>query len=196
MKCPFCKEEIQTDAIICRFCNAERVNDEWVRSKGDTSSANSGHRKGAFTIRTAAVFFFLSAVFEVFNLGSEITLIGRLFGGGFAIVYHLSYGALFGAMGAGLWCGRPLGLKVMFSGTLIYTIEEGMYLLDTEGRLAELTRITDQFGGMPEVIGNETILGMTTVATLLILCCWWGFLGYLYVRRDYFNLPVNVRKEG
>lgn len=31
MRCPYCQESIHEDAIVCRFCNAQRTHDGWTR---------------------------------------------------------------------------------------------------------------------------------------------------------------------
>ncbi|MDA7657766.1 hypothetical protein N9B57_03350 [Verrucomicrobia bacterium] len=187
MKCEFCKEEIFSDAVVCRFCNAELVDGEWTRVRPKQEGASRENRKGIFTIRTAAVFFFLSAILELISMASEVSIAGRLFGGLIASLYHLFYGTLFIGMGAGLWIGRKWGLKVMFLGTIVYTIEKAGYLLNKEAQLLEIERVSSQFGDLVDLVGIETILQMTNLTFLLILGCWWGFMGYLYVRRAYFG---------
>jgi len=187
MKCEFCKEEIFSDAVVCRYCNAELVDGEWTRVRPLQEGESRENRKGVFTIRTAAVFFFLSAILELISMASEVSIAGRLFGGLIASLYHLFYGTLFIGMGAGLWSGKKWGLKVMLAGTILYTIEKAAYLLNKEAQLLEIERVSNQFGDLVDMVGIETILQMTNLTFLVILGCWWGFMGYLYVRRAYFG---------
>ena len=195
MHCPFCQEEIQADAIVCRFCNAEQIDGNWIRSSEIQHADIQARNKGRFTIRTAAVFFFISVLFELFSLTSEVPILGKLYGGWMAIVYHTIYGSLFGAMGIGLWTGKPWGLRVMLLGTIIYSVEKCCYLFDKEGRLTELQQIRDELGEFAEFIEPEMLLQATNLAILLILGCWWGFMAYLYLRRDYFASSQTVQKH-
>jgi hypothetical protein len=186
-KCEFCKEEIRSDAVVCRFCDAELVDGEWTRVRSTQEAIGEGKRKGTFTIRTAAVFFILSAALELISITSDVSIAGRFVGGLIASFYHLFYGTLFFGMGIGLWRGRKWGLKVMLLGTILYTIEKVAYLLNKEAQLLEIERVSSQFGDLVDLVGIETILQMTNLTFLLILGCWWGFMGYLYFRRAYFG---------
>ncbi len=195
MYCPFCKEEIQTDTTVGGACNAEKIDGDWKR-RSTQSHANAPHPKaGRFTIRTAAVFFFISVIFELFTLRSEVPILGRVYGGWIAVVYHSTYACLFGAMGMGLWSGRAWGIRIMLLGTIVYTFDKGLYLADKEGQLSELQRVTGDLGELANFIEPELFLQATNLAIALILACWWGFMAYLYFRRDYFASVRNTPND-
>lgn len=177
---------------MCRFCDAELVAGEWTRVRPLQEPASGEDRKGAFTIRTAAVFFILSAILELISMISEVSIAGRVLVGLMATVYHLFYGSLFFGMGLGLWKGKKWGLKMMLVGTVLYTIEKTVYLLNKEAQLAEIERVSSQFGDLVDLVGIELILQMTNWTFLLILGCWWGFMVYLYIRRAYFGYQKKM----
>lgn len=195
MLCEFCKEEIQSDAVVCRFCNAELAEGKWARPPQSVgSAANDGRRKGAFTIKFAGFFFLLSAILEFLSVTSPVSFRGGIYTGWIASAYHLFYGSLFIGMGAGLWRGTKWGLKVMLFGTCLYTIEKLIYLLDRETQLEELDRVSAQFGDLVDLVGTEKILQMTNLVLVLVIVCWWGFMAYLYLRRAYFGYHGASKK--
>ena len=140
-----------------------------------------------FTIRTAGVFFLASAVFEVLSVSAEVPLVGDVRGGVVAVVYHLLFVGLFLGMGVGLWAGTSWGLRFMFLGTVLYTLDRILYLLDDSARAAEATSTLDKYGALLDVEGQSLVTQVMDIATLLPLLSWWGFLLYLYFKRDYFE---------
>ena len=134
-------------------------------------------------MRFAGFFFFISALAELGSITSTVPLFGNEFSGFIAYVYHLLYIGLFSAMGLGLWSAKPWGFQVMFAGTLTYTVDKLLYIMYGQAS----SGIISQYGELMGMGGTNTInyaIGLSTVATLM---SWWGFVIYLYFKRDYFE---------
>jgi len=187
MKCPYCAEEIQDDAVICRYCFAEKLNGRWQRSPNQIPSKPQAHT-ARFTIRIAGAFFIASTVVELFSISSTVQLFGSTMSGIAALVYHLVFMTAFFGMGWGLWSAKPWGFQMMVTGTVLYTLDRLQYLLTGSAVASEL----DQYGAL---IGNDGLGLVSTITagvTLMILASWWGFLVYLYFKRDYFSSAQNL----
>lgn len=144
-------------------------------------------RKSNLTIRIAGIFFMVSAFFEGLSLTSGIPLFGAIRGGAIAVVYHLVYIGLFLAMGIGLWAARPWGYRVMFVGTIIYSLDKVIYLLDRQARDAAMREMLAGYGGMLGMADPGSMQQMINLFTMLMVVSWWGFLLYLYFRQSYFR---------
>ena len=104
-----------------------------------------------------------------------------------AVTYHLLYVALFAAMGMGLLIGRYWGYKAVLAGTVLYTLDKVLLLLDRRTMEAYLT---GQLKGNLEVldfVDQDSLLQLMVAFSLLLVACWWGFALYVYLRRDYFR---------
>ena len=187
MKCSFCAEEIQSEAILCRFCGARKENGVWKPPAQQWGGAEKPARKGHLTIRVAGALFLVSGIWELFCLSSEVPLFGAVRAGMVAVTYHLLYVALFAVMGMGLLIGRYWGYKAVFAGTLVYTLDKVLLLLD---RRAMEAYLTGQLKGNLEVldfVDQDSLLQLMVAFSLLLIACWWGFALYVYLRRDYFR---------
>lgn len=133
----------------------------------------------------------MSALFEGLSLTSGVPLFGAMRGGAIAVAYHLLYFGLFLAMGIGLWAARPWGYRVMFVGTIIYSLDKVIYLLDRQARDAAMREMLAGYGGMLDIVDLSSMQQMMILFTVLMVVSWWGFLLYLYFRRSYFGAQAG-----
>jgi hypothetical protein len=184
LNCPFCAEEIQDAAVICRFCGAAKsAAGEWGAPA--PRSTPPAHRPGSTTIRSSGAFFLLSSLVSLVSITDDAPLFGAMRSGFVAVSYNLIFAVLFLAMGLALILGRSWGYRVFMAGTAIYSLDRLLFLLSKDTRDAYLTAsgVTQQVRGMMDMsmIDEGVFLG-----TILTLICWWGFALYIYWRRDYF----------
>jgi hypothetical protein len=143
--------------------------------------------KGRATIRTAAVLFMVSAVFEIMDFNSAVALFGGVRVGAAAVIYHFVFAALYVLNGIGMWLAKPWGYGAFMATTAIYTIDKIQLMLFPQAFydyiLQQLT-VTREIVGM---IPKEQLTQYFMIAYIVLLLCWWGFALYIYMRRQYFQ---------
>jgi len=160
-------------------------------------------KKGQFTFRTAAVFFILSALVEIFSIffGSRVPLFGVVHDGFVAAIYDLVYATLFAALGVGLWRGNRWGYTLVFVATIYYSLDTVQAFFSRDAAETDLKQqLIQMLAGHEDILQQagvskddfinailSTYHDMMAVLPLLFLACWWGFAWYTYVRRDYFQ---------
>jgi hypothetical protein len=136
-------------------------------------------------MRFAGFFFILSALFEIASIVSPVSLFGGERSGVVAVIYHLLYIGIYTGMGLALWAAKPWGLQMVFSGTMVYTVDKLLFIMYGQATSGLLSEYGEMMGaGGQELIGQAS--NLTAIATLI---AWWGFVGYVYFKRDYFKAP-------
>jgi hypothetical protein len=145
--------------------------------------------KGRTTIRTAAVCFLASAVFELLDLASPVPLLGAMRSGLVAMGYHLIFTAVFLGMGIGLWTGKPWGYGMLMAGTAAYSIDKAQLLLTPQTFFEFILQqfSTPSTRQLFALVPKDLALQVMTAAYLVIVLCWWGFAFYIHRRRSYFE---------
>ena len=192
MKCPYCAELIQDEAIVCRFCNATKLDGEWVRNDPKTDAGGARVRaavpKGYLTFQISGVLLAGAAIFEVFALTSPVPLWGALRDGPIAVIYHAAYTVFFATVAFALFRQQHWGPRVINIGCAVVTLERIVYMLDKKARDAELARAA---GGdleiLHSVIPAEALEWIMITSGAVTLVSWWGFAAYVHYRRAYFQ---------
>ncbi len=182
MKCPYCAEEIQDDAVVCRFCFASKQNGAWIHPSAVEAEITQKRQGPRFTMRFAGFFFFLSALAELSDITVAVQLFGEEYTGIIAFIYHIIYIGLYGAMGLGLWSAKPWGFQVLFAGTLTYTVDRLLFIMYGQAT----SGLISQYGELMGVGGEDIVSQAMHLGIVATLVAWWSFVLYVYIKRDYF----------
>jgi hypothetical protein len=148
--------------------------------------SNAG--KGRFTIKSAGALFILSAVFELLSLTSAVPLFGAIRSGPLMVVYHTLYIALFLIIGLGLWIPKHWGFKAAFAGASFYTLDKVLFLLESATKETYLVQLLGNYREIQQMIDTQSVVRIYSYTMVMSIACWWGFVLYLYLRREYFSI--------
>lgn len=143
--------------------------------------------KGRFTIRSAGVLFMLSAAFELLSLTSPVPLLGAIRGGFLMAAYHVIYIILFLIIGIGLWAPKSWGYRAVLTGSALYTLDKIIFLLDSVTMETYLVQQMGPYRGVLQIIDTPSLVRIYGYVTVMSIACWWGFVLYLHLRREYFS---------
>lgn len=142
--------------------------------------------KGRITIRFAAVFFILSALFELFSVTGDVPLFGAIRSDTAALIYHLIFVAVFLAAGIGMWSAKPWGYWAVMGGTVLYTLDKVQFLLARETFEATVMSALATRPEIFQLIPKEDIIRMVATMYVVFALCALGFALYIHWRRVYF----------
>ena len=152
----------------------------------------ANRKKGHLTFKSAAVFIILSAAAEIISPTAEVPLFDRVFGGAVAFFYHAGYGALYLALGIGLWRATHWGYLTVFLATGLYTLDKLPTLAFPDAAVELMLAQIGRFGGVSASIDTAVLQQAVQGMTVTGILCWWGFALYTYFRRAYFDPPSDA----
>jgi hypothetical protein len=128
-----------------------------------------------------------SAALELLDLAAPAPLFGGLRSGAAALLYHGLYVVLYAGIGFGLWSARPWGYAAVMAGTAATTLDKAQLLLARDTLYSYLMTQLTVTRDLVALVPRQQLLSAFSAAYILIVLCWWGFAGYVHLRRGYFG---------
>ena len=183
MKCPYCAEEIQDEARLCRFCGAWLVNGQW---QSPAAPAFAAKERRSFTMLTTGWLLVVSGAWMLLACTSPVPLLGAMRGGAVAVLYNGVFGVAMLAMGYALANRKPWALTATAAATAAYTLDKVLFIFDGPARRASLvegSQLLKSLGsGMDSMVDQVAV-----VMSVAFLAGWWGLVIYVYLKRGYFR---------
>jgi hypothetical protein len=192
MKCPYCAEEIQDEAKLCRFCGAWLVDGTW---QSPAAPAFAAKERRSFTMYTTGWLLGLSGAWMLIFCTSPVPLFGSVRGGIVAVLYNGVFGVLMLAMGYALAGRKPWALPATAAATAAYTLDKVLFIFDASARRASLadgSQLIKSLGpGMESMVDQVAV-----VMAASFLAGWWGLAIYVYIKRSYFRQDASLSSGG
>lgn len=169
--------------MLCRFCGARRRDAVW-HAPAPGHSAQPNQRN--VTIASSGVLLLVSGVWSLLSLTSPVPVFGGLTGAA-ALLYNGVMAAAMIAMGFALVRRTPWAMRAVWGASFVYTVDKLAYLLDESAQHASLAELEEAAGSLSELV-QET----ARLVSLLSLLGWWGFVLFLYLKRDYFDQRTDL----
>ena len=195
MTCPFCAEEIQVAARVCRFCGASRLDGAWMPPPPPTRPAKGS---GTAMLRAGGILLVGSALYELFCLSDPVVLAGALRSGAEATAYHVATALVYAGAGVGLISLRRWGYWAVLAAVAWVTVDHLARLLDPASvqvliaqQRAGIEGLGDLVEGLGDVMESGELAGYALLSVrlteLLPIAGWWVLGATVFAARRHFR---------